>query len=151
MQTGIANPVPIIAPVQKPNGEADLLRIWKDLTDYVNLLNTALQTIVPIRTVGVSYTVQLTDRVINVDCTAGDVVISLPSPGAFPTNLSVFGDFVFEIKRIDNSGNMVTVLPPEGRLIDTFASLTLLAYACVRIRPYMPYKGNQYTEYGVYS
>ena len=150
MKTGIPNPIPIISPVRLPNGKENLLRIWKDLTDWVNLLNTALESVVPIRTVGVSYSAKLTDHVINVDCTAGNVVITLPSPGAFPDNFSIWGDFIYEIKRIDSSGNTVTVEGPEGVLIDAYSSLTLLPYASVRLRPFAPYKGNQFTGYGVY-
>ena len=150
MQTGIPNPIPIISPVRLTGGKEDYTRVFKDLTEYVIAFNTALQSVVPIRTVGVSYWAQLTDHVINVDCTAGNVVITLPSPGAFPDNFSIWGDFIYEIKRIDSSGNTVTVEGPEGVLIDAYSALTLLPYASVRLRPYSPYKGNQFTGYGVY-
>jgi hypothetical protein len=156
MQTGIPNPIPIIQPVsirrniQDPQQIA-MLRVLKDLTDYTNLLNQGLMTIVPIRTVGVSYGVQLTDRVINIDASAGNVVITLLSPGAYQdSNVPIWGDYVVELKRIDASLNTVTVIAVNGARIDGQVAITMIQWNYLRLRPYALYGSDQFTQWGIY-
>ena len=158
MQTGIPNPIPIIQPVSLPSKGNDpkqmmvaLLRVMKDLTGYTNLLNKGLMTLVPIRTVGVSYSPSTTDRVINIDATAGNVVITLLSPGAYQgSNDPIFGDPLLILKRIDASVNTVTVEAINGATIDGAGSITLSQWDTARLRPYALYGAPGYTAWGLY-
>src|ERR1700722_11007293 len=150
MQTGIPYPIPIIQPVERPKGTFDYTRVFKDLTDYVNQLNHALLTLDPIRTVGVSYTLALTDRVINVYATAGNVVITIPSPAVYPSGLPIWGDFVYEIKRLDASGNSVTVEAANGATIDGAGTKTMAQWDKLRLRPYALYGASVYSAWGLY-
>jgi len=151
MNTGVPNPVTnITEPVRTPSG-ANYQPNWRQLSQYLNALNTALQTIVPIRTVGTNYTVQLTDRVINVDATNNNVTVTIPSPAVFPSNQPVWGDFIYEVKRIDNGSNMVTIIAANGSTIDGASSLTLLGYAVARLRPYALYGASSaFSAWGLY-
>lgn len=65
----------------------------------------------PITTVTGNTTLALNNSTVRVDATSGAITISLPSAS------SVSG-FIFNIKKIDNSVNTVTIDPSGSELID---------------------------------
>lgn len=72
-----------------------------------------------------AYTVDPLDSLLLVDCSSGDVVITLPLA-------SVIINY-FNIKRIDSSINTLTITTTDSELIDSVSSLTLESFENVTL------------------
>lgn len=66
------------------------------------------------------YEALIEDDFIAVDCSLGNVVVTLPS--------AIFTGNIYEIKKVDNSVNTVTITPINSQTIDDAASFTIDTY-----------------------
>lgn len=90
--------------------------------EYSNLEATAESIIVEkdVTTVSTNYTALISDRVILVNASAGDVTITLPE-------ISELDSIWISIKKIDISWNIVNIVTPNSETIDNETSIDILA------------------------
>ena len=89
--------------------------VSSDIDDRVDELE-----FVPVSTKTTNYSCNVDDRILLVDATSGDVEITLPNPSLSYVN---GGSIPISINKIDNSANIVSILP--------FASETILGDSSV--------------------
>jgi hypothetical protein len=100
--------------------ETRSMRNWMNqITDRLGKLSSSVSVV----TVTTNYTALATDDVILVDCTAGDVTITLPAASTAGSGLTPR----LAIRRIDNSANTCTLAAAGTDTVDGAASVTLAA------------------------
>lgn len=78
--------------------------------------------------VSTDYSVMISDSTIEVDASAGDVVITLPSPAAAALSR-------YDIKRVDTeAANSVTVVSSDSGTLDDAASVVLASKDSITVR-----------------
>lgn len=80
----------------------------------------------PIRTVSNSTTILDTDFTLEVDASGGSVTITLPTAASQFNAVSHIGT-LYNIKKIDSTGNAITIQPQGTDTIDGFANIPITA------------------------
>lgn len=117
------------------NSDADTIRITKDIdldmggNKILNALLSAHSR--PFATKTSNYSVTTADDTIYANATGGNVTITLPAPG---TTAAGGYSFCYRIKRVDTSGNTVSVVVTGGVLMDTYATLSLAPWQSVDLQ-----------------
>lgn len=96
---------------------SDLVKVLENrLTQIADVVN--INAAPPSKVITGDYTLLQTDRVILVDASGGPITLTLPKAVFSPSR-------EFDIKKIDNTGNVVTIDPDGSETIDGNANTTL--------------------------
>lgn len=117
------------------NSDADAIRITKDI-DLDMGGNQILNALIgahsrPFVTKTANYSVATSDDTIYANATGGSFTITLPAPA---TTASGGYSYCYRIKRVDTSGNTVSVVVTGGVLMDTYATLSLAPWQSVDLQ-----------------
>lgn len=115
--------VNLTTPLTPGNARQPIDVRWKTIQDAINALNTPI-----VRTIFASGSAYTTDWVLLVDATAAAVSVSIP--------LAANGTRPIAVKKIDSSGNAVTLYPAGSDKLEGAATITLAAqYDTVTLCP----------------
>lgn len=117
------------------NGDGDAITITKDI-DLDMGGNKILNALVaahsrPFVTKTSNYSVTTADDTIYANAAGGSFTITLPAPG---TTAAAGYSYCYRIKRVDTSGNTVSVVVTGGVLMDTYATLSLAPWQSVDLQ-----------------
>lgn len=117
------------------NSDGDAIRITKDIdldmggNKILNALVSAHSR--PFLAKTANYAVTTADDTIYANATGGSFTITLPAPA---TTASGGYTYCYRIKRVDTSGNTVSVVVTGGVLMDTYATLSLAPWQSVDLQ-----------------